>query len=114
MRPYTIAAVAAMTLFAAGCRRADFREYTFEIPGMTDENKSVIQKAVTFYDGVNPDSLVFDLEKKTLTLRFDSMKVAQTNIRMAIEEKGIAVKYPEKKEAEAGYINARAKEVKAD
>lgn len=113
MRPYAIAAVI-ITLLAAGCRREDFREYTFEIPGMTAENKAVIQKAVTFYDGVKEDSLVFDLEKKTLKMRFDSMKVAQTNIRMAIEEKGIAVKYPEKKESEAGYLNTRAEEVKAD
>ena len=47
-----------------------------------------------------------------LKVRFDSMKVAQTNIRMAIEEKGIAVKHPEKKSAPAGYINERDKEVK--
>jgi hypothetical protein len=40
------------------------------------------------------------------------MKIAQTNIRMAIEEKGIAVKYPEKKSGSAGYINERDKEVK--
>ena len=29
---------------------------------------------------------------KTLTLKYDSMAIAKTNIRMAIEEKGLKVK----------------------
>ena len=64
-----------------------------------------------FYDGVVRDSLKFDMAKKQLTLRFDSLKVAQTNLRMAIEQKGIAVKYPPNTTGVAGYINKREREV---
>lgn len=105
----TLTAIAA---FTDGCRREDFREHVFEIPGMTPENTNAIKKAVSVYNGVDMDSLEFDIGKKTLKVRFDSMKIARTNIRMAIEEKGIAVKHPEKNGAPAGYINERDKEVK--
>ena len=95
----------------AGCRRTDFREVTIDVPGMTETNKQAICEALFFYDGVVRDSLKFDMAKKQLTLRFDSLKVAQTNLRMAIEEKGIAVKYPPNTTGVAGYINKRAPEV---
>ena len=104
--------VVAMAVIAiAGCRRKDFREVTIDVPGMTADNKQTIRDALFFYDGVVRESLKFDLEKKQLTLRFDSLKVAQTNLRMAIEQKGIAVKYPPNTTGVAGYINKRASEV---
>lgn len=109
---FLLIALTAIAAFTDGCRREDFREHVFEIPGMTPENTNAIKKAVSVYNGVDMDSLEFDIGKKTLKVRFDSMKIAQTNIRMAIEEKGIAVKYPEKKSGPAGYINERDKEVK--
>lgn len=109
---FLLLALIALTAFTDGCRREDFREHVFEIPGMTPENTNAIKKAVSVYNGVDMDSLEFDIGKKTLKVRFDSMKIARTNIRMAIEEKGIAVKYPEKKSGSAGYINERDKEVK--
>lgn len=104
-------ALAAAALAASGCRRADFRAFTVEIPGMTAANTNEIASAVLFYDGVDAASLAFDLEKKTLSMKFDSLKVAQTNIRMAIEDKGIAVAYPAKSVPVAGYINSRDAEV---
>lgn len=97
-----------------GCRREDFREHIFEIPGMTKANTNIIKKAVSVYkdSGVDMNSLEFDLAKKTLRVRFNSMSIAQTNIRMAIDSKGITVKYPVKNGEPAGYINTRDKEVK--
>ena len=109
---FLLIALTAIAAFTDGCRREDFREHMFEIPGMTPENTNAIKKAVSVYNGVDMDSLEFDIGKKTLKVRFDSMKIARTNIRMAIEEKGIAVKHPEKNGAPAGYINERDKEVK--
>ncbi len=111
-KTFLLIALTAIAAFTDGCRREDFREHVFEIPGMTPENINAIKKAVSVYNGVDMDSLEFDIGKKTLKIRFDSMKIARTNIRMAIEEKGIAVKYPEKKSESAGYINERDKEVK--
>jgi len=46
---------------------------------------------------------VWDFEKKTLALRYDSMKIAQANIRHAIDEKGIKVAFPEKTTDRAGH-----------
>ena len=103
--------LAAMCL-AAGCRREDYREFTVEIPGMTAANTNAIRNAVAFYDGVDADSLAWDLPGKRLTLRFDSLKVAQTNIRMAIANRGIEVVFPEKPAGSAaGYIDTRGREV---
>lgn len=102
----------AIASFTEGCRREDFREHVFEVPGMTQANTNSIKEALFVYDGVDMKSLDFNLEKKTLKVRFDSMRIAQTNIRAAIEDKGIEVTYPEKSGESAGYINKRDKEVK--
>ena len=49
------------------------------------------------------DSYVWDMQAKTLTLKFDSMQIAQANIRYAIDEKGVKVAFPEKTDNRAGY-----------
>ena len=106
----TLAAVSICIL--AGCRREDYRRFTVDIPGMTPANTNAIARAISFYEGVDADSFEWNLERKTLTLRFDSLKVAQTNIRMAIANRGIEVVFPEKNPGSpAGYLNARAEEV---
>lgn len=112
MKTLIAAALVVLTAAFAGCRREDFREHVFHIPGMTPANTNVIANAIAVYAGVDMDSLEWNLAGKTLKMRFDSMKVAQTNIRMAIEDKGIAVTYPEKKNKVAGYLNERDTEVK--
>lgn len=105
----------ALSVVSSGCRRTDFREHEFTIPGMIAANTNEIRNAIAPYcgdDGIIMDSLKFNLEKKTLSLKFDSMKVAQTNIRMAIKDCGIDVSFPQKKSAVAGYLNERDTEVK--
>lgn len=91
----------------AGCRREDVREMTVVIPGLdvSDPRKGtkVVEAVVTAQDGVFPESYVWDLDRKTLRLKYDSMKVAQANIRYAIDEHGIAVEFPQKKDDHAGY-----------
>ncbi len=103
-----LAAIALLAAAAsvAGCRRADIREFTVDLPGLTAENQPLAAKALATQGGIFQDSLQWDLEKKTLTLKYDSMLTAKTNIRMAIEGAGVKVAYPEKT-GPAGYINTR-------
>lgn len=96
-----------LILALLGCRREDVREMTVTIPGLdvSDPRKDtkIVEAVVTAQDGVFPESYVWDLEKKTLRLKYDSMKVAKSNIRYAIDELGIAVEFPKKKDDHAGY-----------
>lgn len=105
-RPAAAALLAAALLAAGGCRREDFRVISFDVPGMDASNTAKIAEALRFYEGIDQKSVSFDLERKILTVRFDRMKVAQTNIRMAIEAKGVKVAWPEKT-GPAGYIDKR-------
>lgn len=105
-------ALAASLCAVTGCRREDWREFTIEMPALVEADVPKIAKAVSVYEGVDRQSLAVNLEKRTLTLRFDSMKVAQTNIRMAIEKAGVKIVYPPKT-GPAGYIDERAKEAPA-
>lgn len=109
--------IAVMALVAiCGCRREDIVEFTVEVPGLTQENKGKIVEAFTarrngqsphVYDGIKPDTFEFDFEKKTLKMKYDSMKIAQTNIRMLIESAGVEVTFPSNTTGVAGYLNAR-------
>ena len=116
--PHAISVVLLTALaFAAalsGCRREDVREFTVEIPGLMQENKQKVVDAFTLrkpgqpphvYDGIRPDTFVFDFDKKTLTMKYDSMKIAKTNIRMLIEAAGVEVHFPSNTTGVAGYID---------
>lgn len=83
---------AAILAVILGCRREDVRDYTIEIPELTDANKAQVVEALAKYAGIKKDLFKWDMAAKTLTLKYDSMAIAKTNIRMAIEEKGLKVK----------------------
>ena len=85
-------AFALVSLFA-GCRREDIREFTVSIPGLTESNRVTVVAALAKYNGIVKDSYKWDFSAKTLALRYDSMQIAKTNIRMAIAEKGIEVEF---------------------
>ena len=87
----------------SGCRREDVREMTVSMPGLTEANKAKVVEALAKYNGVQKDSYVWDMNAKTLTLRYDSMQIAQANIRYAIDEKGVKVAFPEKTDTRAGH-----------
>lgn len=87
----------------AGCRREDIREMTVEIPGLCETNQAMVARSLAKYEGIDSSSYRWDLAAKTLTLKYDSMKIAQSNIRYAIDEKGIKVKFPVKEGDHAGY-----------
>ena len=86
-----------------GCRREDVREMTVSMPSLTEAQKATVVAALAKYSGVRKDSYVWDMQAKTLTLKYDSMQIAQANIRYAIDEKGVKVAFPEKTDNRAGY-----------
>ena len=86
-----------------GCRREDVREMTVSMPGLTEADKAKVVEALAKYNGVEKDSYKWDMNAKTLTLRYDSMQIAQANIRYAIDEKGVKVAFPAKTDTRAGH-----------
>lgn len=108
----------ALALFAllafAGCRREDIREFDVEISGLERSMEGAVKSAFfipdprrgsragRWYDGVYVDELKFDYDRHLVRVRYDSMKIAQTNIRMLIESKGLKVVYPENTTGRAG------------
>ena len=104
MRIFPVAAVVAVAaVLLSGCRREDIREMTVTMPELKDADRKTVEAALQKYDGVDKRSYRWDMEAKTLWLRYDSMKIAQSNIRYAIDEKGVKVQFPEKKTDRAGY-----------
>ena len=86
-----------------GCRREDIREMTVTMPSLTEAQKETVVAALAKYSGVRKDSYVWDMQAKTLTLKYDSMQIAQANIHYAIDEKGVKVAFPEKTDDRAGH-----------
>ena len=86
-----------------GCRREDVREMTVLMPELTEADRAVVVEALKRFGGIDKDSYVWDLNAKTLTLRYDSMQLAESNVRYAIDEKGVKVAFPEKKGNRAGH-----------
>ena len=90
-------------ILLSGCRREDVREMTVSMPSLTEADRPKVVEALAKYNGVRKDSYVWDMNAKTLTLRYDSMQIAQANIRYAIDEKGVKVAFPEKTDNRAGH-----------
>ena len=100
----TLLAILSLSIATVGCRRSDLREVTINIPGLAEAATN---------EGVKKDSLKWDdAGRSKLTLRFDSLLVAEMNLVKAIDEAGFKVEYPVLMPGEpAGYINARKPEV---
>ena len=90
-------------LLFCGCRREDVREMTVSMPGLREADKAKVVEALAKYNGIQKDSYAWDMSAKTLTLRYDSMQIAQANIRYAIDEKGVKVAFPVKTDTRAGH-----------
>ena len=90
-------------ILLSSCRREDVREMTVTSPGLAESNKATIVAALAKYNGIQKDSYQWDLKAGTLKLRYDSMQIAQANIRYAIDEKGIAVSFPSNTTGRAGH-----------
>ena len=103
MKHSLILLLASSLALLSGCRREDVREMTVSIPGLAESNKATIVAALAKYNGIQKDSYQWDLKAGTLKLRYDSMQIAQANIRYAIDEKGIAVSFPSNTTGRAGH-----------
>lgn len=110
-----IGVVAALALLG-GCRREDIRECTVVMPKLTEADRAKVVEAFTsrkkgqpdrVYDGIFLDTFVFDFANKTLTMKYDSMKIAQTNIRMLIQQSGVEVLFPSNTTGVAGYLDVK-------
>ncbi len=101
--PYLFLVPSVVFLLFAGCRREDVREMTVSMPGLVEADKAKVVEALARYAGVDKGSYRWDMAAKTLTLRYDSMQIAQANIRYAIDERGVKVAFPEKKDDRAGH-----------
>ncbi|MGN0833825.1 MAG: hypothetical protein ACI4RD_09300 [Kiritimatiellia bacterium] len=99
----TVAVIVVLLALLPGCRREDIREMTVLMPELTETNKAVVVEALKRFGGIDKSSYVWDLNAKTLTLRYDSMQLAQANVRYAIDEKGVKVVFPEKTDNRAGH-----------
>ena len=100
--PLCLAATALLALFS-GCRREDIREMTVSMPDLKESDKAKIVETLSKYSGIDKNSYKWDFNSRTLTLKYDSMKIAQANVRYAIDEKCTKVAFPEKKDNHAGY-----------
>jgi len=86
----TLVALALVSLTVlCGCRRQDIREMTVSIPTLSEENRPKIVEALQKYAGIDKNSYRWDMTAKTLTLKYDSMQLAEANVSYAICEKGI-------------------------
>ena len=94
---------AAILLAFTGCRREDIRTLTVSLPGLKAAETNKVAAALAPYGGVRKDSFRWDFTQGTLTLDYDSMQIAGTNIRMAIEAAGVKVIYPTNTTGRAGY-----------
>ncbi len=96
-------AVLLVALALCGCRREDIREMTVTMPGLKEADRATVEAALKDYRGIDKTSYRWDMDAKTLTLSYDSMRIAQSNIRYAIDEKGVEVAFPKKETDRAGH-----------
>ena len=103
MRSAIVLALFAALAALGGCRREDVREMTVLMPELKEADRAKVAESLAKYQGVLKDPYVWDMAAKTLTLKYDSMKIAQANIRYAIDEAGVKVSFPEKTDDRAGH-----------
>lgn len=73
----------------AGCRVSDVREMTVVVPAMASESDlQRIRAALATLGGVDKEKTLYDMQKRTVTVRYDSMQIAHKNIEIAIAEAG--------------------------
>ncbi len=102
MKPFLILSVLSIALLS-GCRREDVREYSVEVRNLTAENTNAIQKAFARYHGIR--AARFNLQEAKIDVTYDSMELAQKNIREAIRtaQAGLIVLEPQPKNGRAGH-----------
>ena len=92
MKRMTMIALALLAF--AGCRQKDVRDFTVDVPALTQETGAAVAEAIRGAlapcGGVDMASLQFDAANHRVTLKYDSMQTAKKNIEMAIAKAGYA------------------------
>jgi copper chaperone CopZ len=103
MRTTVWLAVACVAL-AVSCRRQDIRTVVISVPGMKNEKcAAIVVDALQRTQGVAPDRIKVNAEKRTVTASYDSLQRNIKNLEYCIAEAGFA----------ANEIPANAEAVKA-
>ena len=88
----TMIATALALLAFAGCRQKDERDFTINVPALSQENEGAvtdaIRQALAGCIGVDMSSLQFDSAGHCVKLRYDSMQTAKKNLEFAIAKVG--------------------------
>ncbi len=86
---WVLAAIGGLVLGLAACRTQDVRTKVIQIPDVRNETARVIvSNALAQLEGVIPTSIRFDAG--TVTVTYDSMKLALKNMEFAIADAGFA------------------------
>ncbi len=88
--PYLLAGVVVTIALSCGCFRQDTRTVVFNVPQMkAAECSKIIQGALSRMDGIITAEP--DLEKHTMTVTYDGLKLGIMNIESAIADAGFDV-----------------------
>lgn len=81
--------VLSLLICLTGCRVADLRVMSVAVPEMKSEaDVQKINKALSQLNGIERETVVFDIERGQITLSYDSMQLGHKNIEITIAEAG--------------------------
>jgi copper chaperone CopZ len=84
-----LAAAILTAVLAAGCRRSDIRTFDIHVPDMKNQAcATVIVNALMREQGVGGDRVRVDLERRTVTVTYDSLQRAQKNLVFTVARSG--------------------------
>jgi copper chaperone CopZ len=90
MRTVLALLAVAMMVACASCRMSDVRTFTFKAPQVTGEScRKVVDEVLRKTDGVDAEKTVYGVG--TITVTYDSLKLARKNIEHAIAAAGFDV-----------------------
>ena len=80
-----------LLLAAVSCRRHDIRTVLIRVPQMKNEVcVEEVRRPLARVDGVRKAETAFDLERRHVTVTYDSLKLSMKNIEFAVAEAGFA------------------------
>jgi copper chaperone CopZ len=90
-----------LALCLASCRQHEFRRASITVPEMkTSAAVELITRTIGGLPGVRKDKLAFNLERRQVTVVYDSLELGLKNIEFAIREAGFTANdIPAKPEA---------------
>jgi len=90
-------------LLFGSCRQHDFRTVEISVPGMKNRACSeIVGRRLAGVPGVDVSSIRIDLQRRAVTVRYDSLKLSLKNIEFAVAEVGFnANEVPARAEAAA-------------